>query len=118
MDDSHGLKRSVSSPPRQCDRSGVTALTAKWMAGLPQSLQPKEAAAHFPHVVNKLAALWPSPKACRQYFDEVLLDDRGDRQGFPVRVAHELVALQNHYDTVVHPSPLAPWVKIANRPFS
>jgi len=106
------------APRQRSSRNALTAATAVWLSQLPQPVRPTETASRFPHIANKLATLWQSPKACREYFDELLLDERGDRQGFPNCVAKELVALLYHYDTTVHPAPIGPWVKVRTRPFS
>jgi tankyrase len=50
-------------------------------------------AAGFPHVVDKLAAAWDDPERLREVFDELLIDRRGGRQGFPAQVLQELLAL-------------------------
>jgi hypothetical protein len=116
MDDSHGLTRTVARPLRRSDHVALGAPASRWLAALPQSLQPRETAARFPHIVNKLATLWQTPKACRAYFDDLLLDGRGDRTGFPGRVAQELVTLKYHYDAIVHPTAQNAWDDISKRP--
>ena len=108
----------VVAPRRRSAGNPLGAAATAWLAQLPQPVQPRETAARFPHIVSKLATLWQSPEVCRAYFNELLLDERGDRKGFPNRVARELVALLYHYDTIVHPTPVAPWVRVDAHPFS
>jgi hypothetical protein len=47
----------------------------------------------FPRVANRLAIAWPDPKAVQEVLDDVLIDRRGGRQGFPPAVQQELLRL-------------------------
>lgn len=87
----------------------------RWMEQLPQHAQPFQTAARYPRIVNSLAGLWQSPPRCRAYFDQLMIDERGDRQGFPTEVASELAALKDYYDSVVHPTQQTVWDEIINR---
>ncbi len=106
------------SPTAQRKQSQTAALgpeTIQWMAELPQHVRPNEMATRFPHIANRLASGWKTPEQCRRYFDEVLLDRRGGRQGLPGRVALELAALKNHYDSAVFPTHQTVWDEIISR---
>jgi hypothetical protein len=46
----------------------------------------------FPRIVMRMVELWHSG-ACRNYLHSLLLDERGDRQGFPPEVMDELILL-------------------------
>lgn len=46
----------------------------------------------FPHIAQKLTSLWGTREIDR-YMDSLLIDSRGDRQGFPEEVLEELVFL-------------------------
>lgn len=46
----------------------------------------------FPHIVHNLIKLWQSAEI-DGYMDSLLIDSRGDRQGFPEEVLEELVFL-------------------------
>ncbi|NWG40171.1 MAG: hypothetical protein HXY27_09465 [Hydrogenophilaceae bacterium] len=48
----------------------------------------------FPRIAMKLVEVWQSD-ACRDYLHSLLMDDRGDRQGFPAEVMDELLMLDN-----------------------
>lgn len=93
----------------------LSAETAQWLSELPAHVRPTEMATRFAHIANKLHSLWPKPQACRDYFDELLLDQRGDRRGFPSKVAVELAALRSHYDTAVFPTSQTIWDDIISR---
>lgn len=48
---------------------------------------------HFPRIHRQLAAVWGS-SAGECYLDELIVDRRGDRNGFPPSVMHALLILQ------------------------
>ncbi len=56
---------------------------ARWLDELPGTVRPERTAARFPHIANNLCTRWPTPQACISYFDELVLDNRGGRAGFP-----------------------------------
>jgi hypothetical protein len=60
------------------------------LAALPAEVSPSRLAETFPHILNP-------------YFDSLLIDDRGGRQGLPLGVALEILNLKEHYQTVVQP---------------
>lgn len=72
-----------------------------WIAGLPAEARPHRIALHFPHIANRFAQVWHSPNLTTAYFDELMLDRRGDRKGFPSDVALELTVLKRHHDEIV-----------------
>jgi hypothetical protein len=51
-------------------------------------------AKRFPHVVNRLAACWAVPLDVIDLLDELLVDRRGGRRGFPADTLAELLALR------------------------
>jgi hypothetical protein len=89
--------------------------TVRWLAELPEKVRPTQTATRYPHIANALNSRWLTPVACRAYFEELLLDDRVDRQGFPPAVARELVMLQDYYDSVVFPTNQTAWGQMASR---
>jgi hypothetical protein len=71
--------------------------TIDWLASLPLQLRPRTLAAQFPRVANRIAQAWKEPSACRRNFEDLVYDNRGDREGFPPDVLVELLALRDHY---------------------
>ena len=71
--------------------------TAEWMATLQVNFQPRELARQFPRIANAMATAWPDPVACEAYFDELLVDRRGQRKGFPPEILRELKELRRYY---------------------
>lgn len=63
------------------------------MESLPPDFQPRQTSETFPRIANALAALGSAPEELTSYLNDLLVDKRGRRQGFPVRVLSELHAL-------------------------
>jgi hypothetical protein len=86
--------------------------TAAWVESLPQDLQPWALCSRFPRIANALSSEWSDPEMSHAYFDELLLDTRGHREGFPNDVLCELIALQAHYESE-HPSVESAWQDVS-----
>jgi hypothetical protein len=71
--------------------------TMRWTATLPSEFQPTAIGEAFPRIANALAALWTRPDAFMSYLDDLLIDKRGGRQGFPIGALAELHALSGYY---------------------
>ena len=69
-----------------------TAVT--WLLSLDKAYFPSELAKAFPRIVNRLAEFWDNPFEGGKYLDSLLVDERGGRQGFPMPVLRELIALR------------------------
>jgi hypothetical protein len=68
--------------------------TLRWIAGLPQNVQPLDLLRQFPRIANAMALTWSEPDSFPAYLDELLIDRRGNRQGFPRQIQQELLALR------------------------
>ena len=78
----------------------------KWLRSLPEQVRPIALADQYPRIANVLALDWNKPAACRQYFNELLLDHRrGNRRGFPLDVHRELEALRDYYQSLTDTTP-------------
>ena len=73
------------------------------LASLAVDVSPTKLAAAFPRIVNRMASLWKSPRQMDRYFEDLLTDTRGNRQGFPLGILMELTTLKDHYQTKVFP---------------
>jgi hypothetical protein len=71
--------------------------TFQWIAKLPPDVQPMEVLRQFGRIANMLAMNWNDPEATFAYFDQLLVDRRGNRKGFPPEVMAELTALRSRY---------------------
>ena len=74
--------------------------TVNWLANLPLELQPNATRDAFPRIANTLALLWTRPEPLRDYLDDLLVDSRGGRRGFPLAILQELHALSAYHGTL------------------
>jgi hypothetical protein len=68
-----------------------------WIDLLPPEVFPGALATHYPRIVNIIAMLWDDRAGCSAYFDELFVDRRGGRQGFPKAVKRDLSKLRHHW---------------------
>ena len=76
----------------------------KFLAALPPGLRPLKTGEKYPRIVNQLALLNGAPAGFDIYLDELLIDSRGNRQGFPQDVADELYRLRTFCEVAVCPA--------------
>ena len=72
--------------------------TSLWFDRLPREIQPVALCDRFPRIANAMAQSWSHPESARLYFDDLLLDRRPGRQGFPQDVLRELFTLAAEYE--------------------
>ena len=82
--------------------------TMTWAAKLPRDIRPMTLLRTYPRIANFMAAAWPDPTSFRPYIDELFVDRRGNRQGFPPDVMAELFALRGFYEEL-HPTLGTRW---------
>ncbi|MBI3902844.1 MAG: ankyrin repeat domain-containing protein [Nitrosomonadales bacterium] len=58
---------------------------------------PRTLERDYPHILNRLMQLWAMPEF-EPYMHDLMIDKRGDRQGFPLEVVAELVFLGELHD--------------------
>lgn len=63
---------------------------------------PHQLVARFPHVARAIEAKWNDAEATANYFTELMIPSRPNRQGFPPEVAAELMALSIAHDRIGH----------------
>jgi len=76
----------------------------KFLAALPPGLRPLKTGEKYPRIVNQLALLNGEPAGFDMYLDELLINARGNRQGFPQDVADELYRLRTFCEVAVCPA--------------
>ena len=69
---------------------------ARWATDLPEEIQPLTLLQQFPRIANTLARLWQDDVESRMYLDDLLIDRRGGRRGFPPAVHLELLNLREY----------------------
>ena len=68
--------------------------TQKWLDALPRRVRPHSLCESYPRIANLIAAMWGDAEGLMAYFEELLIDRRGNRRGFTSEVANDLRALQ------------------------
>ena len=67
--------------------------------------------AKYERVLHRIMGLWHDPLELEPYFEDLLVDKRGGRQGFPQDVVHDIYVLSMVYDDYLHrqQAPIDPW---------
>jgi hypothetical protein len=69
----------------------------RWLMSLPREVRPLALATKYPRIVNLLAQQWNDHDACVAFFGHLLVDHRGNRQGFPVAVKSDVRIIQEYF---------------------
>ncbi len=90
--------------------------TLAWAATLAPDVQPHELIRLYARIANHLALGWEDTHATLAYFEQLLVTNRANRNGFPKQVESELVALRLHYG-FLHPErgTIDPWRHLRKR---
>jgi hypothetical protein len=72
-------------------------ISERWFEHLPNDIVPVALATQFPRIVNLVAMQWEDRRACPAFFEELLMDRRGGRRGFPAEVRRDLSRLRNYW---------------------
>lgn len=86
----------------------LTAESLKWVEQLPEDIRPRNTAAKYARIVNRLAETSSSPLKLNHLISTYLIDNRGGRKGFPPDVRDELFKLQAHVQEK-WPEVVDPW---------
>jgi len=79
-------------PPSPYDHA-LNRSAATWLEDLPEPVRPRQTAARFPRILNRLARYWDTPVMTETIFNDLLLERRLGRKGFPPEILAELRAL-------------------------
>ncbi|MCA3182626.1 MULTISPECIES: hypothetical protein [unclassified Cupriavidus] len=85
----------------------LTPVALRWLAQVPRDVRPLELFATYPRIGNQLAALG-NAAAVSSFLADLLIDKRGDRQGFPGGIALELSRLQDYLLELLQPPDIEP----------
>ena len=83
----------LRQPEREQDRT-LSNGTRRWLGGLPAKMRPNELCTQYPRVANRLALCWGDPMLTECLFDDLMINRRGKRKGFPPAVGGELLRLR------------------------
>ena len=75
----------------------IMAHTQAWANGLSAELRPMQLLELYPRVANRLALCWSDKLLTNHLFEDLLIDRRGGRKGFPPAVKAELLQLRMAY---------------------
>lgn len=84
---------ALRSPPSQSDLR-LSEAAVGWCAALPPAERPQALCERYPRIANRLALVWPDAELTDRYFDGLIIDRRGGRQGFPPDVMADLIRLR------------------------
>ena len=87
----------VRAPARSRDAQ-LSAKARQWLDRLPDGVRPLQLSEHFPRITNQLAACWADVGLIDHLLQELLIDRRGDRQGFREEVVEEIALLYEYHD--------------------
>jgi len=74
----------------------LTPQALHWLESLPQDVRPVDLQRKYARIVNLLAENWKNEINCMHVLTQLVVDNRGDRRGFPMAVLAELVALRDY----------------------
>jgi len=83
--------------PRECD-AALTGTARRWLRQLPPRRRPLQLCITYPRVANRIAWCWNDVRLADQVLDDLLVDRRGGRRGFPMPVVRELRRLREYND--------------------
>jgi hypothetical protein len=89
-----------------------------WLQSLPRDVRPSNLANRYPRICNRMAERWKYPDLMMTYFDDLLMDRRGGRQGLPLTIAIEISALKEHHQATISATKDDVWNRVvASRMF-
>lgn len=74
----------------------LTPAADMWLDQLPRGIRPLDLPRAYPRIANEIAEVWNNGPLCLRLLEELMVDRRGGRRGFPARVALEIAALRDH----------------------
>ena len=84
------------------------------ISSLPEEVRPLQLPQKFPRICNRIAELWDAPELAIPFFDGLLIDNRGGRDGFPLTIIMEISKLKEHFLATYVPHNLDVWKSSRN----
>jgi hypothetical protein len=85
------LARRAPANPRDAK---LSKLATNWCVRFDAEMRPVNLCRRYPRVANRLALCWEDSALTARIFQDLLVDRRGGRRGFPPEVQRELLALR------------------------
>ena len=101
------LRENWEEKRTQAPAEPLSDETSAWMSELPDAVRPRQLALRYPRLANRLCKAWKEPRKCESLLDDLMMDRRGTRKGFPLQVANELATLRQYFDKQHHGGPSA-----------
>jgi len=92
-------RRALSEAERRLSRAAT-----QWLLALPRESRPLELMRRYPRIANQLCERWADAPASLRLLDDLVLDQRGGRMGFPRLVVIELQTLREQLQRRVRQS--------------
>ena len=99
---------TLRRPERRQDRE-LMEHAVLWANGLPSELRPNLLLESYPRVANRLALCWPDKRLTHHLFEDLLVDNRGGRKGFPSPVSAELLQLRRAFSKPIPAGSMTPY---------
>lgn len=80
----------------RADEHLLAPATRAWLRRLPPRRRPLQLCERFARVANRIAWCWEDDELVAQVFDDLLVDRRGGRRGFPGPLLRELQRLRDY----------------------
>ena len=87
--------------PEHLQDRALRAHTGLWANNLPIEIRPSLLLERYPHVANRVALCWADKALIDRLFEDLLIDKRGGRKGFPPPVRAELLNLRKSYPRIM-----------------
>ncbi|MCW5656650.1 MAG: hypothetical protein KIT60_03015 [Burkholderiaceae bacterium] len=88
---------SHSRAPLVDDDRVMQSHTHAWLRGIPNGVHPKQLCRHYPRIANRIAVNWQHLHVVERLLTDLLVDQRGDRKGFPPRIRQEIERLYSYH---------------------
>jgi|SoimicmetaTmtHAB_FD_contig_31_9878164_length_726_multi_2_in_0_out_0_1 hypothetical protein len=87
--------------------------THLWLRRIPGHCQPKQLCRHYPRIANAIAETWDDQMLGDRLLNDLMVDRRGNRAGFPARIVAELHVLRRLRVRASHKADIAERIRRA-----
>jgi hypothetical protein len=89
------VKAKRQREPERPQDQALSAMAKSWHDALPRRQRPTQLCKQFPRIANRLALCWNDAALVSRLIDDLVMDKRPGRAGFPAGVSQELLALRD-----------------------
>lgn len=117
-------KRSIDWQPLRdppvADDVVLQSPTHLWLRDLSRAVHPTQLCRHHPRIANRIAKHWADPRRTEKLLHDLMVDRRGNRRGFPARIADEIDRLYRYNAGRLNPmlrraaSPAPPQLRLVS----